>query len=59
MLAPYRNVMRMHFLIFFFAFAYFMHLDNFFVYTVVYAAYFFPWRLLTKQDTRVAAIEVS
>lgn len=59
MLAPYRNVMRMHFLIFFFAFAHFTHLDNFFVYTVVYAAYFFPWRLLKTQNAREAAIEVS
>ena len=59
MLAPYRNVLRMHFLIFFFAFAHFAHLDNFFVYTVVYAAYFFPWRLLKKPDAREAAIEVS
>jgi hypothetical protein len=59
MLAPYRNVMRMHFLIFFFAFAHFTHLDNFFVYTVVYAAYFFPWRLLKKPDARETALEVS
>ena len=48
MLAPYRNVMRMHFLIFFFALAHFARLDTFVVYTVVYAAYFFPWRLLRK-----------
>lgn len=59
MLAPYRNVVRMHFLIFFFAFAHFTHLDNFFVYTVVYAAYFFPWRLLKKEDAREAAVEVA
>ena len=58
MLAPYRNVLRMHFLIFFFAFAHFTNLDNVFVYTVVYAAYFFPWRLLKKQGAREAAIEV-
>ena len=45
MFAPYRNVMRMHFLIFFFAFAHFARLDHFVVYASVYAVYFFPWRL--------------
>ncbi|MDQ4079906.1 MAG: DUF6498-containing protein [Gemmatimonadota bacterium] len=59
MLVPYRNVLRMHFLIFFFAFAHFTHVDNFFVYTVVYAAYFFPWRLLKQPDSHGAAIDVS
>lgn len=44
--APYRNVIRMHLLIFFFAFASFAKLDNFLVYTGVYAVYFFPWRLV-------------
>jgi Family of unknown function (DUF6498) len=43
---PYRNVLRMHVLIFFFFFAHFAKLENFAVYAVVYAAYFFPWRLL-------------
>ena len=51
MFAPYRNVMRMHFLIFFFAFAHVARLDHFVVYAIVYAAYFFPWRLLrTHRD---------
>jgi hypothetical protein len=45
---PYRNVARMHVLIFFFAFAHFAKLENFAVYTVVYAAYFFPWRLVRR-----------
>lgn len=45
---PYRNVVRMHGLIFFFAFAHFARLDNFVVYAVVYAAYFFPWRLVRR-----------
>jgi hypothetical protein len=49
MTAPYRNVMRMHVLIFFFGFAHLAHLDNFAVYTVVYAVYFFPWRLVRRQ----------
>jgi hypothetical protein len=46
MMAPYRNVIRLHLLIFFFAFASFVHLEHFAVYAVVYAVYFFPWRLL-------------
>ncbi|MDZ8118847.1 DUF6498-containing protein [Pontiella agarivorans] len=44
MFGPYRNVIRMHLLIFFFAGAHFMKLDHFAVYAVVYAVYFFPWR---------------
>jgi hypothetical protein len=46
MFAPYRNVMRMHVLIFFFAFAHVAGVDSFAVYAVVYAVYFFPWRLV-------------
>jgi hypothetical protein len=46
MSAPYRNVVRMHLLIFFFAFAGAMGLDSFGVYAVVFAAYFFPWRTI-------------
>lgn len=48
LMAPYKNVMRMHLLIFFFAFAHFAHFENFAVYAVVYFAYFFPWRLLQR-----------
>jgi len=48
MMAPYKNVIRMHVLIFFFAFASFMKLESFLVYAVVYAAYFFPWRLVKR-----------
>ena len=44
----YRNVVRMHLLIFFFAFAHFARLENFYVYAVVYAVYFFPWRLVRR-----------
>jgi hypothetical protein len=51
MAAPYKNVIRMHLLIFFFAFAHFVHLENFAVYAVVYFAYFFPWRLLKREKT--------
>ena len=53
LMLPYQKVIRMHLLIFFFAFAHFMRLDNFAVYAVVYAVYFFPWRLL--RPTPVAA----
>jgi len=38
----------MHGLIIFFAFAHFARLENFFVYAVVYAVYFFPWRLVRR-----------
>jgi hypothetical protein len=47
--APYRNVVRLHMLIFFFAGAHFARLDGFAVYAVVYAVYFFPWRLLRRR----------
>jgi hypothetical protein len=44
---------RMHLLIFFFAFMHFIHLENFFVYAVVYAVYFFPWKMTVRvKDTR-------
>lgn len=46
MMKPYANVIRLHLLIFFFAFAHFMKLESFLVYAVVYAVYFFPWRLV-------------
>ncbi len=46
MTRPYRNVMRMHLLIFFFAFAHAIELNSFAVYALVYFVYFFPWREL-------------
>lgn len=52
MMAPYKNVIRMHLLIFFFAGASFAKLDNFAVYAVVYAVYFFPWRLVRPVKRR-------
>ena len=48
MMTPYKNVIRMHLLIFFFVFVHFAGLDNFIVYAVVYAVYFFPWRLVKR-----------
>ena len=53
---PYRNVFRMHLLIFFFFFAHFARLENFAVYTVVYAVYFFPWRLVRRPATQAASV---
>jgi hypothetical protein len=50
-LEPYRNVLRMHGLIFFFGFAHFAGLENFAVYTVIYAVYFFPWRLVRIESS--------
>lgn len=49
MMGPYKNVVRLHLLIFFFAFAHFAKLESFLIYAVVYAVYFFPWRLLGKE----------
>lgn len=51
---PYRNVARIHMLLFFFFFAHFAKLDNFAVYAVVYAVYFFPWRLLRRSPVEPA-----
>ncbi len=48
MMEPYKNVVRMHLLIFFFAFAHFAKLESYLVYAVVYLVYFFPWRLLRR-----------
>ncbi len=48
LMEPYRNVVRMHLLIFFFAFAHLAHLENFAVYAIVYAVYFFPWRRMKR-----------
>ena len=43
---PYLNVVRLHLLIFFFAAVHFVGLESFAIYAVVYAVYFFPWRLV-------------
>ncbi|HEX9309932.1 MAG TPA: DUF6498-containing protein [Gemmatimonadaceae bacterium] len=53
---PYRNVIRMHFLIFFFFFVHFARLENFAVYAVVYAVYFFPWRLVRRPQPVVVPV---
>jgi hypothetical protein len=46
LVAPYRNVIRMHLLIFFFAAAHVLRWENMWIYAVVYAVYFFPWRVI-------------
>jgi len=46
--APYKNVIRLHLLIFFFAFAKLIGLDSFPVYALVYAVYFFPWHAVRQ-----------
>ena len=49
--APYKNVIRLHLLIFFFAGASFSGAPAFLIYIVVYAVYFFPWDTLKKTKT--------
>ena len=48
-LRPYLNVIRMHFLIFFFAFCHAFHIESFLVFAVVYAFYFFPWSAVLQE----------
>jgi hypothetical protein len=45
---PYLNVVRLHLLIFFFAAVRAAELESFAVYGIVYAVYFFPWRLVFR-----------
>jgi len=54
--APYKNVIRMHLLIFFFAFAHLFRLDSFVTYAVVYAVYFFPWHAFRKPVPSTAEV---
>lgn len=51
MSAPYRNVMRLHLLIFFFAFATFTGIGDIWVYLLVYTVYFFPWQSVWRRNT--------
>lgn len=46
LMGPYKNVVRMHLLIFFFAGAAAIKLDSFLVYAVVLCVYFFPFNAL-------------
>lgn len=54
MVRPYINVVRMHLLIFFFAFCHALKVDSFLVYAVVYSVYFLPWRELMRLKRRAA-----
>jgi hypothetical protein len=47
---PYINVIRMHILIFFFAFCHALKLDSFLVYAAVYFVYFFPWKAFREDS---------
>ena len=48
---PYVNVIRMHLLIIFFAFAYSFGFQGFWLYALVYAVYFFPWKTIEERWT--------
>ena len=50
--AAYRNVVRMHLLIFFFVGASILQLEGLPLYAVVYVVYFFPCRLLLRKRTQ-------
>jgi hypothetical protein len=48
-MGPYKNVVRMHLLIFFFAGAAAIKLDSFLIYSVVLCVYFFPFNAFFKK----------
>lgn len=52
---PYVNVIRMHLLIFFFAFSHAVKLDHFLIYAVVYGVYFFPWAAFFRSRKAASA----
>lgn len=54
LIAPYRNVVRLHLLLFFFSFAILAGVPGMWIYLVVYTVYFFPWKKLRKQGPRAA-----
>lgn len=47
---PYLNVMRMHLLILLFGFICALGLDVYQLWLLVYAVYFFPWRMFKRQQ---------
>jgi len=51
-MGPYKNVIRMHLLIFFFAGAAAVKLDSFIIYAVVLCVYFFPFKLMFGKEPR-------
>lgn len=56
---PYINVIRMHFLIFFFAFCYYHNTDDWFVFATVYAVYFFPWQSIHGLWAKIILIGIT
>jgi hypothetical protein len=54
---PYIKVIRIHLLIFFFAFCHPLKVESFLVYAVVYFVHSFPWKAFGKDSphTEVAA----
>jgi len=52
LLAPYKNVIRMHLLLFFFVACKFCNVDSFVIYAVVYLVYFLPIDTLKKTFKR-------
>jgi len=50
LVGPYRNVIRMHLLIFVFAICQALHMESSYLYVLVYFLYFFPWRILRRSD---------
>ncbi|MFL5609066.1 MAG: DUF6498-containing protein [Gemmatimonadaceae bacterium] len=59
MTAPYLRVMRMHVLLILFGAVHAARLDGFAAYAFVYALYFFPWRLLRRNEDSAARPEGS
>jgi hypothetical protein len=59
MMAPYQKVMRMHVLIIALGAAHAARLDSFGVYALVYALYFFPWRLLRPRAAASASTAIT
>jgi hypothetical protein len=51
MMEPYKNVMRMHLMIFLLIGAAILRFDNFRLVALIYAVYFFPWSLLRRKPT--------
>jgi hypothetical protein len=56
---PYINVIRMHLLIFFFAFCHFLKVESFVVFGVVYFVYFFPWSALREDASSAQTVAAS
>lgn len=52
---PYKAVLRMHLMIFVFAFLNTIHADNFFVYAIILLVYFMPWAAFKKKRSETPA----